>query len=136
MFRLTALVKLTLVNLLLVVSIHADGILRFDNGHWYDGSGFTQRTMWSVDGILRDSFAGKPDEIVDLKDAWVIPPFADAHHHALADTSRFVAAGIFYVKNPNNPASAVAALREKVNQPLSVDVVFSNGGLTSTGGHP
>src|SRR5687768_10930045 len=105
---MTTLIKLTLVNLLFAATVHAHGTLRFDNGRWYDGTRFVEKTMWSVDGVLRDAFDGKPDEVVDLRGRSVIPPFADAHHHAFsdarnlqADITRFLSAGIFYVKNPN-----------------------------------
>ncbi|HEU4520575.1 MAG TPA: hypothetical protein VFT12_01150, partial [Thermoanaerobaculia bacterium] len=123
-------------------SLFAHGTLRFDNGRWYDGSRFVQRTMWSVDGVFRDSFDGAPDSVVDLAGGWVIPPFGDAHHHAFGggdparDILRFLSAGIFYVKNPNNQRSLAAPIRPKVNLPESVDVIYSNGGLTATGGHP
>src|SRR5688572_21499297 len=104
--RLLTLIILTLVNLLFCGGTYAHGTLRFDNGRWYDGTRFVERTVWSVKGVFRDSFEGKADEVVDLKGAWVIPPFADAHHHAFADgtdgsrdISRFLSSGVFYVKN-------------------------------------
>jgi hypothetical protein len=44
---------------------------------------------------------------------------------------------VFYVKNPNVIAELITPeVRAKLNRPGSVDVAFSNGGLTSTGGHP
>jgi cytosine/adenosine deaminase-related metal-dependent hydrolase len=50
---------------------------------------------------------------------------------------RYLAAGIFYVKIPANPADNAALLRrEFVNRPDLVDVTFSNGVLTSRDGHP
>ena len=142
----TTLFKSTLVNLivlLIAMAAKGHGTLRFENGKWFNGETFVARTMWSVEGTLRESWEGKPDSVVDLKGGWVIPPFADAHNHAFADgddqtrtINRFLAAGVFYVKNPNNLASLAALVRPKVNKGESVDVIYSNGGLTSTGGHP
>jgi hypothetical protein len=48
----------------------------------------------------------------------------------------YLEAGIFYVKNPNNLPRARAPLLSKINIPTSIDVVFANGGLTASGGHP
>ena len=130
--------KLTLVNIVALLApavLSAHGVQRYDNGRWYDGTRFVQRTMWSVDGVFREAFDGEPDSVVDLNDGWVIPPFGDAHHHAL-EIQPFLSAGIFYVKNPNNLRSDAEKLRSRVNLPESVDILFSHGGLTATGGHP
>jgi tetratricopeptide (TPR) repeat protein len=137
----------TLVNLLIVLfgalPLLAHGVVRYDNGRWFDGKSFVARTMWSDNAVLREGFEGKPDSVVDLAGAWVIPPLADAHSHAFADgrdpaeaIARFLSAGIFYVKNPNNLPSMTAAIRPRVNLAESVDVAYSNGGITSSGGHP
>jgi hypothetical protein len=48
----------------------------------------------------------------------------------------YLEAGIFYVKNPNNLPRARAPLSGRINIPTSIDVVFANGGLTASGGHP
>ncbi len=78
-----------------------------------------------------------------------MPPFAEAHNHNLGSAvylnreftqrmiQRYLAAGVFYVKIPGNPADNAALLRrELVNRPDSVDVTFANGVLTSQDGHP
>jgi len=49
----------------------------------------------------------------------------------------FLEAGIFYVKNPNViPDLLTPEVRRKLDQPDTIDVSFSNGGLTASGGHP
>jgi imidazolonepropionase-like amidohydrolase len=80
---------------------------------------------------------------VDLTGRYVVPAFGDAHHHGIdspagleAKIGQFLGEGILYVKNPNVIPDLLAGVREKVNRPGSIDVVFSNGGLTATGGHP
>jgi hypothetical protein len=118
--------------------------IAWTRGLWFDGSAFVPGTRWSVDGVF---VGGKPahiDRVEDLQDRHVVPAYGDAHHHGidsadgLADKiTVFLEAGIFYAKNPNViPDLLTPEVRAKLNQPDSVDVVFSNGGLTSTGGHP
>ncbi|MEO8380770.1 MAG: tetratricopeptide repeat protein [Acidobacteriota bacterium] len=135
--------KLTLVFFILLAGgAAAHGNLKLINGRWYDGSGFVPKTMYSVEGVLRTSFDGQA-RVVDLGGRFVIPPFGDAHNHAFGDDTnlerelaRFLRAGVFYVKNPNNSASLANAVRPHVNKPESVDVIYANGGLTKAGGHP
>ncbi|MEZ5428260.1 MAG: amidohydrolase family protein [Pyrinomonadaceae bacterium] len=86
---------------------------------------------------------------MDLKDGYVVPPFAEAHNHNLAGgiyfnrefnekmIRRYLAEGVFYAKIPGNPAENAAILRrELVNRPDSVDAIFANAILTSKDGHP
>jgi hypothetical protein len=124
-------------------------IYQFINGQWFDGKKFQRQTFYSVGGILTKRRPSKVDETIDLADGFVVPPFAEAHNHNLGSAvylndeftqqmiQRYLAAGIFYVKIPANPADNAAILRrEFVNRPDSVDVAFSNGVLTSRDGHP
>jgi imidazolonepropionase-like amidohydrolase len=141
-----AFLKLTGVNMALLLiagPLFAHGAIRYDNGRWFDGETFVARTLWSVDGVFRETHERAPSEVVDLHGGFVIPPFADAHHHAFGDErnaaamkARFLSQGIFYVKNPNNLPTLTAPVRGLVNVADSVDVAYSNGGMTSSGGHP
>jgi len=118
--------------------------VRWDNGRWFDGHGFVGQTVYTVGGALTRTPPVHVDEIVDLGQRYVVPPFGDAHHHGIdspdgLDTKiqAFLRAGIFYVKNPNViPDLLTPEVRGAINKPSSIDVVFSNGGLTRTGGHP
>jgi hypothetical protein len=72
-----------------------------------------------------------------------VPPYGEAHNHNIDGfkktderIQRYLDNGIFYVKNPNSIPRYTSTLRGVVNRPLSVDIVFSNGGLTASGGHP
>jgi|CXWL01.1.fsa_nt_gi hypothetical protein len=135
--------KLTAVFLLLLASAaSAHGNLRLVNGQWFDGSRFEPKTMYVVDNVFRTTFDGET-RTIDLAGRYVIPPFGDAHNHVFADgadfdaqLARYLGAGIFYVKNPNNTVRLTSSFRPRVNRPESVDVAYSNGGITSTGGHP
>ena len=137
--------KLTTVSLLLllVASVaQAHGNLKLINGRWFDGTKFVARTMYSVDNVFRSTYTGEA-RTIDLAGKYVVPPFGDAHNHAFADGApfdeqlqRFLRAGVFYVKNPNNTAALTAPIRARVNKPETVDVIYANAGLTATGGHP
>ena len=36
----------------------AHGVQRYDNGQWYTGTEFESKTMYSVEGVLRDQYDG------------------------------------------------------------------------------
>jgi imidazolonepropionase-like amidohydrolase len=116
--------------------------VQFINGQWFDGRKFIARAFYSVGGVLTSKRPSDIDSVIDLKKGYVIPPFGEAHNHNMDGGEpekrirMYLEDGIFYVKNPNNLPRNRAALAGKINIPTSVDVVFSNGGLTSTGGHP
>lgn len=133
----------TILAVLFTAPLLAHGVVRFDNGRWYDGTSFSPGSMYSVEGALRSEWAGTVDEVIDLEGLYIVPPLADAHTHAFADGSdgskqaaSFLRDGIFFAKNPNNLPALRARAAETVNRPGSVSVIYSNGGLTSTGGHP
>ncbi|NOT32935.1 MAG: hypothetical protein HOP12_02060, partial [Candidatus Eisenbacteria bacterium] len=127
------------------VAGHGDTVhtLRLANGEWFDGHAFVRRDFYSVEGALRNHWSGAVEETLDLSGRFVVPAFADAHSHLFSDTAGFAAdlerdlrAGVLFVKNPNNPTSLVSAMRKRVNQARTVDVVYANGGLTAGNGHP
>ncbi|MEO8623963.1 MAG: amidohydrolase family protein [bacterium] len=111
------------------------------NGYWFNGTTFEQVTRYSVYGALSDRQPVPVDSVIDLEGGYVVPAFGEAHNHNAvpSDTgvsNRYLRAGIYYVKNPNSfPADRIAA-KGKFNTSTSIDVVFSNGGLTGPGGHP
>lgn len=115
----------------------------FINGLWFDGQKFRREKFYSAGGVLTKKKPVRVDSVVDLTGKYVIPPFGEAHNHNVEASERldelirkYLQDGIFYVKNPNNLPSAKASLLGKVNIPTSIDVVFANGGLTASGGHP
>lgn len=115
----------------------------FENAQWFDGTSFRSGTLYSANATLTFVRPSTIDEAVDLTGRYVVPPFAEAHNHNIEPRPdlaqvirRYLTDGIFYVKIPNNPPRAKAALATRVNKRDSIDVVFSNGGLTASGGHP
>ena len=111
------------------------------NGHWFNGRTFDAVTRYSVYGALSDRQPVPVDSVIDLQGGYVVPAFGEAHNHnaVTSDTgiaNRYLRAGIYYVKNPNSfPRDRIAA-KGTFNTPTSIDVTFSNGGLTGPGGHP
>ena len=105
------------------------------HGRWFDGARFVAETVYVVDGRLRRQAPESVAETVDLGGGYVLPPFADAHNHDVS-SDRYLAAGVFYVKNPNNRPADRRAAAPRLGRPDAIDAVFANGGLTATGGHP
>jgi dienelactone hydrolase len=118
-------------------------VYRFEGGLWFNGKTFEPRTVYSVDGVFRAEHSGQIDSTIDLRGKYVIPPFAEAHnHHFMEGTdyqsqiNTYFAQGIFYAKVPNSIQKLTDPIRALFNKPGALDVIFSNGGLTATGGHP
>lgn len=118
-------------------------VLAFEGGRWFTGDTFEPRTAYALDGLLTFVRPDRVDSTIDLAGGYVVPPFGEAHNHNVEHSSRiagtigrYLADGVFYVKNPNNLPRARQALAGLVNVPTSVDVLFANGGLTARGGHP
>jgi len=115
----------------------------FSNGNWFDGKSFKRQTFYSAGGILTRRKPSKIEETVDLKNGFVIPPFADAHTHNLdgvRDLKRMSEAylneGTFYVQVLGNYTSGAKQARPLFNKPSTLDVSYANGMLTRTYGHP
>src|SRR5262245_56876758 len=115
----------------------------FANGQWFDGQKFVRKEFYSVGGMLTSKKPSRVDSVIDLSGKYLIPPFGEAHNHNVTESSRidsiirmYLEAGTFYVKNPNSLPRATTPLVGKINTARSVDVVFSGGGLTASGGHP
>ncbi|SPP63727.1 amidohydrolase family protein [Nitrospira lenta] len=113
------------------------------NGRWFDGREFQEATFYTSDGRLTTTKPAVVDERIDLKGGYVVPPFGEAHNHNVegpwnldAVVARYLRDGVFYVKNPNSIREFTAQIAPRLNTPGSIDVVFANAGLTSSGGHP
>lgn len=109
--------------------------MAFTSGLWFDGHSFQ--------GVLTFGKPGSIDTVVDLSGGYVVPPFGEAHNHNVEPlnkidllTQRYLAPGIFYVKDPDNLPAGWDQVLSKINRPESIDVMFSNGGFTGPGGHP
>ncbi|MEJ8817603.1 amidohydrolase family protein [Lacibacter sp. H407] len=117
--------------------------IHFVNGQWFNGKEFIATDFYSVNGFLTKNAPSAVDTVVDLKQQFIIPPFGEAHNHSPETDQdldvfieRYIADGIFYIKNPNSIPFATNKIKNKINHPRSVDVIYANGGLTANGGHP
>lgn len=115
---------------------------QFNNGNWFDGKKFRNKIFYSVGGIFADKKPAKIDETIDLKNGYVVPPFADAHTHHFDSTyaldfqnKLYLKDGVFYAKVQTDVRSGALQTMQKLNRPSAVDVSFSHGALTHTDGH-
>ena len=115
------------------------------DGRWLGADGFRAGTRWVVGGRITMRRPARVDSVIDLGGRWVVPPFGEAHNHNVEYSTptrtdslvrRYLRDGVFYVKNPGNLPRGRESLAGRVNVPNGVDVVFANGLLTATGGHP
>lgn len=116
---------------------------KFINGNWFDGKQFKKKTFYSENGVFTSKKSKQINETIDLKNSYVVPPFGDAHNHTIefnynlqSFSDKMFEQGIFYLKNPNSVPRFTKTIADKINRPNTIDVVFSGGGLTATGGHP
>lgn len=141
-----------IVSILLLIYIFAGNIFaqadlngknyQFNNGNWFDGKKFIKKTFYSTGSVFSSKKPERIDETIDLKNGYVVPPFADAHcHHfdspfALDQQNKmYLKDGVFYVKVQTNVRSGAVQTMKKLNQPGSADVSFAHGALTHTDGH-
>lgn len=114
----------------------------FINGRWFDGAAFRRGDRYVVDGRFATRRPSRIDRTTDLSGAFVVPPFGEAHTHNVessgfdAASRMHLAAGVFYVKNPNGLLRLTTPLAGRINVPGALDVSFAHGGLTGSDGHP
>lgn len=118
-------------------------MIAVEHGKWFDGRGFEERTFYIVDGVLQRERPSLVDSILDLKGRYVVPPLGDAHTHNLDGEFRlaevrdaYLTEGTFYVQVLTNTTTGAAKVRSRFDGRCSLDVVYANGGLTSTLSHP
>jgi imidazolonepropionase-like amidohydrolase len=115
-------------------------VISYENGKWWNGNVFEPGTRYVGSGVFVEGPTGAPNRTVDLRGAYVVPAFADAHNHMagspLEVNARAEAAGIFYLMNPNVLSSSAREIRAALSGPSTIDAVLSMGGITAPGGHP
>lgn len=115
----------------------------FSGGWWFNGTGFVREKLYVVNGVFQKRRPPRIDRVIDLGDSYIVPPFGDAHSHAY-DNPKTIAnvvethlrEGIFYGLSLTNSIKAKSSVADKVNRPSSIDVAYSDAGLTATLGHP
>ncbi|MEM8816917.1 MAG: hypothetical protein AAGE85_13910 [Pseudomonadota bacterium] len=134
-----------LVALLGAVPSFADDgsvAVAYRNGIWWDGNSESMGTKYVRDGSFVSPDGLNDCRTVDLRGATVTAPFAEGHNHNIVasiferSNAEYLRNGVFYVKVPTTYPPAIDGIRERLDRPDTVDVVFSMGGVTSPGGHP
>jgi len=117
--------------------------MEFTGGRWFDGKDFNRETWYSADGKLTRQKPYLVNMRVDLAGRYVIPPFAEAHNHDLQNPSmapisapRYLREGIFYSAQMCADTAGISGLRRLLNQPNTVDVIYAEGCITASDGHP
>jgi Amidohydrolase family len=115
----------------------------FQNGHWFNGDGFTDATWYVSNGILSKKAPAMVDSVIDLNGRWVIPPFGDAHCASVADNPNganvlnlYLGEGVFYLQVMGNTQEGRTTTALLTNKPGAADASFSNGAITCTLGYP
>jgi imidazolonepropionase-like amidohydrolase len=115
--------------------------LEFRGGLWWDGERFVARTLYSVNGLFAATRPSHVDSVLDLNGKFVIPPFADAHVHNLADLKDLendihedLADGVFYAMEMDPGLELSPDVLRRVNKPDSVDVIYTQGLVTPSWG--
>lgn len=111
-------------------------------GHWFTGTGFEERTMFSAGGRLTYDRPAAVDSVIDLSGRWVVPAYGEGHTHRPDAPDRvemhdaqFKADGIFYAMNQTSFSRFHHALAERLAGPETIDVAFSNGLIASAQSH-
>ncbi len=117
--------------------------IAFEGGRWFDGTQFTKRTLYVVDGMFAANAPATVDTTISLDGRYVVPAFAEAHTHKVDQKSiidgvnrAYLKDGVFYVANLNNLPSFANPLREMLSEPATIDAAFAHGGFTGPGDHP
>nr|WP_299344461.1 hypothetical protein [Allomuricauda sp.] len=119
--------------------------LKITNGFWFNGTDFDKKEVFYVkDGVFSNQEPKTVDSIIDLSGKYIIPPFAEAHTHNLSSTyglepilNAYLNEGTFYVQVLGCSHKARLEVLEMLKKSNSfLDASFSNGGITSSLGHP
>jgi len=115
--------------------------VEYRGGQWFDGRQFTRRSFYVIDGTLRSSRPPRVDSVIDLHDAFVVPPYADAHVHDLGDSASladdirsYQSQGVFYVMEMDPGQVLSPSVRARVNQPATVDAQYVQGIMVASWG--
>ncbi|MEL6142195.1 MAG: hypothetical protein AAFU67_11305, partial [Bacteroidota bacterium] len=116
----------------------------FTGGHWFNGEEFLPKTTFYIkDGVFTKQRPARVDTTIDLTGQYIVPPFTEAHTHNLSSTyglkqtiDQYLSEGTFYVQVLGCSDAGRKEVANLINHPKSVDAAYTNGGITSTLGHP
>lgn len=112
-------------------------------GNWFDGRRFRPATWYSVGGKLTRRAPHHVDRTLDLRDKFLVPPFAEGHNHNLQNpwtAPGAVAAmrklGVYYSVQLGADRQNFPQVLPTLNRPDSVDVTAAWMILSASDGHP
>ena len=136
-------IKIVVFAIVLTHSLFAQSNLKFEGANIYQSNQFIKKDFYIVDGNFTFVKPEIIDSIINLKGKYIIPPFGDAHTHNLDREwqmsflpKKYIDEGTIYVLNLTSKLDAVKKLRPHFQKKNTIDVAYSNQGLTSTLGHP
>jgi hypothetical protein len=141
--KLFAVVTLALLFGRLQIHAQTSPNYELSGGWWFDGTGFVRQKLYVVNGVFQKKRPARVDKVIQLSDLYIVPPFGDAHSHAY-DNPKTIADvvqtnlrdGIFYGLSLTNSIKGKRSVADQVNKPTSMDIAYSDAGLTATLGHP
>lgn len=117
----------------------AVGVTLYSGASWYDGTNFIARDAYVKNGVFVRKPRGEVSDVRDLSGAFVVPGFADGHHHTVLCSpgriDQFRRAGILYVGVMNARVSS-RACQARLHPASGVEVVSALAGLTARNAHP
>ncbi len=118
----------------------AEPVTEFVNAHWLVADTFAYGSRSVAGGRFVPPTSAPPASRIDLRGAWVVPAFGDAHTHNLdgdtATISAYRREGVAYVQVLTNTPGGRERVAPALEGPGTLDAVYANGGITSTYGHP
>lgn len=113
---------------------------KFTNGNIFNGNNFDRGSLCVANGIIIDTCPDEPDNEMDLEGGYVVPPFAEGHHHTVLfggwREAMFLDHGIVYTWIMANSANFGPIAREKYAGPETMDFSLAMATLTDPDGHP
>lgn len=121
------------------VVTNAELTVEYANANWYENGRFIHRSAFVQNGEFVEAPNNGADKVIDLSEKYVVPGFAEAHHHTvLCDAERseqFLDAGIVYVAIMNARVSSRSCQAE-VHGRDALEVTSALAGLTAHNAHP
>lgn len=113
--------------------------VEYANANWYENGRFVHRSGFVQNGEFVEAPGNGAGSIIDLGEKYVVPGFAEAHHHTvLCDAERieqFLDAGIVYVAIMNARVSS-RSCQSQVHGRDMLEVTNALAGLTAHNAHP
>ena len=117
--------------------------IEYTNGYWFNGSSFHKKVVYVVDGKLTSTKPIRIDTTINLNEGYVISPFGDAHTHNLDRQwqlaflpQQYLDEGTFYAQCLTCKQDGANNARSYFDSDSTMDVLYSQQGITSTLGHP